>query len=704
MIPTVITFTNKFTVARSLVRVRELLIIANSPQLRDRGVLWFKKNTKNIQHAQHFSAFWKRNSITIYEHEHTPLSSIINRLEALGYARTKKPHSKGSFSVQGGLVHVAPTNTNTAYVIEFLQNSIYAIWKGQRALRKERIENKMSLITLLRDGDYVVHKDHGIGIWRGIVEERQRTYFLIEYAGPKHAKTSFDTLLVPLNQESKISPYIGFRSPFMNRLGTPLWKNTLKKTKQDSIKFAHELLELFARRSLVKRQPYTIFRDADDTLTDSFEHEMTNAQKEALEEVFRSLLSDRPMDHLLMGDVGFGKTEVAIRIALQVILAGKQVAVLVPTTILADQHVATFSARLNKFPIIIGKLSRLETRKSIKDTLKKLKEGLVDIVIGTHRLLSNDVHFHTLGLLIIDEEQRFGVKAKEKLKHIKKESVQKQLDNARSANQQSFNQSLGGVDVLTLSATPLPRTLHLALSKLKNISVIDEAPQGRIAPRTFVLPYNEQFVKEAIQLELQRKGQVYFLANRIRTIPDLLQGLQKLLGGVRFGVLHGKLPETKVIKTMRDFRNKNIDVLISTTMIENGIDLLNANTLIVHDATKLGLAEAHQLRGRIGRGLKNSYAYFCFPAHLKHIVGDQLHFKKTFFSGEKTKAAQRLETLLNTQFLGSGETIARRDLEMRGVGNILGKEQAGNAYKVGMNLYCEILAEAMEELKQKTFP
>jgi len=418
--------------------------------------------------------------------------------------------------------------------------------------------------------------------------------------------------------------------------------------------------KIFAKRKISARLPYAAHHELEDELVANFQYEYTLDQKKAVEEIFSDMSKDVPMDRVLVGDVGFGKTELAVAAAFRAVLAGKQVAIMAPTTILADQHFELFKKRLELFGVNAARFTRLENSEKIKEILKKIEDGRMDIVIGTHKILGRGVNFKNLGLLIIDEEQKFGVAQKEK-----------------------FKKENPALDILTLSATPIPRTLQLALSGIRAISEISTPPEGRMKIETFVLPKNKKLIKEAVSHELKRKGQIYFLANRIHKIPALLEEIKILKTGANMGVLHGKMPEAKIIKTMHDFREGNLDLLVSTTIIENGLDLSNVNTLIVEDSTKLGLSQAHQLRGRIGRGDKEAFAYFLFTAQKL-----------------KEKAAERLEALEKYSWLGAGLEIAKKDLEIRGAGNILGRAQSGIAFRIGLNLYFELLEEAIGELKR----
>jgi len=443
-------------------------------------------------------------------------------------------------------------------------------------------------------------------------------------------------------------------------LGSSLWQRVKRKVKTDTEKLAKELLEIYAKREIATRPPYLPEDEIDFQLASSFQYEETPDQIETIEDIKKDLEKEEPMDRLLCGDVGFGKTEVALRAMAKAIKSGYQAAMICPTTILANQHFQNFKGRVKNLPIKIALLSRLQSKKEQKEIIENLKTGKIDITIGTHRILSSDVEFKNLGLLIIDDEQRFGVRQKEKLKKIR-----------------------ASLDVLSLSATPIPRTLYLALSSLKDISLIQTPPVGRLPVKTFISPFKEKLIKEAIEKEIARSGQVYYLHNRVETIEVARKFLENLISEAKFGIAHGRLKEKELVKVMEDFQNKKIDVLIATTIIENGLDLPNVNTLIVADSTRLGLAEAYQIRGRIGRSHIQAFAYFFYGSHLSE------------------KAKMRLDALKEAEELGSGYKIALKDLEIRGAGNILGKEQSGNINRVGLNLYCQMLSEAIEKLKAR---
>ncbi|MEW6408029.1 MAG: DEAD/DEAH box helicase [Patescibacteria group bacterium] len=576
-----------------------------------------------------------------------------------------------------------------------------------------------AFISQLKAGDYIVHIDHGIGKFVGMakrkIEEIEREFFILEYADK-------DKLYLPCDCADKIAKYIGKTHPPIYRLHGVLWNAVKQRVKKDTEKLARELLSLYAKREISSGFVFSRDTLAQKELEDSFEYEETEDQLRVLNEIKKDMegnqkssvekllspffygnenlgnlsrnLIKKPMDRLICGDVGFGKTELALRTAFKATQDKKQVALLCPTTILAQQHFNTFKSRLRKFPTEIAVLSRFKTLRQQKETIEKLAQGQIDIIIGTHRLLSSDVKFYDLGLLILDEEQRFGVKQKEKIKKMRE-----------------------NIDVLTLSATPIPRTLHLSLSGLRDISTLTMPLPGRLPVETFILPYEDKIICQAIKQEIKRRGQVYFLHNRVQTIEIMVQKLKKLLPRVKFAIAHGQMKETKLAKIMSDFYHQKFDVLICSSIIENGLDLPNVNTLIVDNATRFGLADLYQLRGRIGRSTKKAYAYFFYPAPLnyyqekketktyKKAKNKDLNYKSNLWYGAghsqnlKERAKKRLQALLEAKELGSGFQIAQRDLEIRGAGNIVGKEQSGNMKAVGLSLFCRLLAQAVEEIK-----
>ncbi|TSC71543.1 MAG: transcription-repair coupling factor (superfamily II helicase) [Parcubacteria group bacterium Gr01-1014_70] len=651
---------------------REQLLIAGlHPQLLEKSAVWFEKQKREILRARLITPFWQHITTVVEPGMHTKLSEFLRQLYELGYARAQTVYHPGEYAAQGGEVTIYPINEKAAWRIAFLGNHIESIEQLDAAeqpqeytgIQKEFLERNR--LGLLKNGDFVVHADHGIGTFRGFKSSPQAggtQYIVIEYAKP-HADAPPDTLLVPEHLAKKVTPYVGFRIPRIHRLGTPLWNHIKNKAKEDIIKFAKELLETYAKREVAERSGYEPHADLEQSLALSFVYEETPDQTRAVSDVLTDMEAAVPMDRVILADVGFGKTEVAIRAAFRAVLNGRQTALLCPTTILADQHFETFKERFSTLPVSIARLSRLESPAAVSHAIQNLKQGKTDIVIGTHRLLSKDISFHNLGLLIVDEEQRFGVKQKEHIRALQ-----------------------SGVDVLTLSATPIPRTLHFALSGLRPMSVIATPPKNRIAPKTFVLPFGKRVIKNAIEAELARGGQIYVLCNRIGKMPMMRDFIQEMHPRARIAAIHGRMNEAELTRVMHQFRQGLLDILIATTIIENGLDISNANTLIVEDATRIGLAQAHQLRGRIGRGNVQSYAFFLYPSRAL-----------------KEKAKQRLDALFQSQYLGAGQDIAYRDMEIRGAGNILGRDQSGRVNQIGLNLYCQMLAEAVEQLQRSSF-
>ena len=508
-------------------------------------------------------------------------------------------------------------------------------------------------------GDYVVHVDYGIARFAGLVhrsiEDVNRDFLLLEYADE-------DELFVPVHQADRISLYVGpdNRQPKRSRLGSVDWKNKRNRTRQAVKEIAYDLLRLYAIRQTVKGFGFQKDGEWQVELEASFPFIETNDQARAIVEVKRDMERKRPMDRLLCGDVGYGKTEVALRSAFKAVMDNKQVAMLVPTTVLAQQHFETFKSRLAPFPVQIEMLSRFRTPSEQAKILLQLEVGEVDVVIGTHRLLQSDVIFKDLGLLIIDEEQRFGVTHKEFFKKMRQE-----------------------IDVLTLTATPIPRTLYMALSGVRDISVINSPPAERLPILTFTGPYDENVVRKAIIREIDRGGQVFFVHNRIQSIQIVANHLQKIVPEAKIGIAHGQMHEKTLAHVMSMFTSGEIDILLSTSIIESGLDIPNANTLILDRADTFGLAQLYQLRGRVGRGSSRAYAYF-------------FHSKKKMPTPE---GLERLELIAENTQLGAGYSIAMRDLEMRGAGDLLGTIQHGYIASVGFHLYTRLLAEAVQQLK-----
>lgn len=527
--------------------------------------------------------------------------------------------------------------------------------KGRARFGKEGI--KLSDFGELAVGDYVVHINHGIGRYLGLkkleINGAEREYLEIEYADQ-------DRLFVPTDQLGLIQKYIGLEEnpPRINRLGGGDWQK-VKSRVQESIKeMADKLLALYADRFMAKGYAFSSDTVWQKEFEDAFFYEETPDQLRAVMEIKKDMESERPMDRLLCGDVGYGKTEVAMRAAFKAVTDGKQVAVLVPTTILAQQHYQTFIQRFSGYPVHIGLLSRFQSPSEQEKVVKGLKDGTIDLVIGTHRLLSKDVSFKDLGLLIVDEEQKFGVIHKERLKELKK-----------------------NVDALTITATPIPRTLHMSLIGIRDISVIETPPEDRFPVKTYVIEFNEEVIAEAIRRELDRGGQVFFVYNRVQTIDQMAGYLQQLIPEARVDIAHGQMSEDQLEEIMLSFYEGASDILVCTTIIENGLDIPNVNTIIVYDADRLGLAQLYQLRGRVGRSNRVAYAYFTFrkDKNLSEV------------------AEKRLATIRDFTDLGSGFKIAQRDLEIRGAGNLLGAEQHGHIAAIGFDLYCRLLEEAIKE-------
>jgi transcription-repair coupling factor (superfamily II helicase) len=511
----------------------------------------------------------------------------------------------------------------------------------------------------LQAGDFVVHVDYGIGRFIGLkkiaVGGGETECLSLRYQGN-------DRIFVPLDQMPLVEKYIGKEGivPTLDRLGSAKWQRTKAKTKKALEEIARDMLRVYAEREVAEREPFGADTPWQKELEAAFPFEETPHQLRAAEEIKRDMESSRPMDRLICGDVGFGKTEVAIRAAFKAVNHGKQVAVLVPTTILALQHYKTFSERLAPFPVRVAMLSRFKTPAEQRLVVEGIRAGTVDVVIGTHRLLSKDVVYRNVGLLIVDEEHRFGVRSKEKIKRIKQ-----------------------SVDVLSMTATPIPRTLYMSLAGLRPISVIDTPPRNRHPIRTEVTAFDEGTIVQAISNEVSRGGQVYFLHNRVASIRSMQAFLEKLMPRVRFGVAHGQMTERDLEKTIVAFLNGEYDVLLSTTIIESGLDFPNVNTIVINRADRFGLADLYQLRGRVGRRERQAFAYLLVPRN----------FSVT------ERATRRLRAMEDFVELGSGYRLAMRDLEIRGAGNILGTQQHGQLVAVGFDLYCKMLKEAVEDLR-----
>lgn len=533
---------------------------------------------------------------------------------------------------------------------------------GRQKKRPRARISKERQITYFRDiniGDYVVHVNHGIGKYIGVetldVGGVHKDYLLIKYAGE-------DKLYVPTDQVQLLQKYIGAEgeAPRLSKMGGSDWLKAKTRAKAAVVDLAKELVALYAERQIAPGFAFDSDTPWQKEFEDAFPFEETPDQLTALAEIKVDMEKPRPMDRLLCGDVGFGKTEVAIRAAFKAVMANKQVAVLVPTTVLAQQHFQTFSQRFGGFGPTVDMVSRFRTHKEQRETLLKVAEGKVDILIGTHRILNSDVTFKDLGLLIVDEEQRFGVAQKEKLKKWSSH-----------------------IDVLTLSATPIPRTLHMSLVGARDMSVIETPPEERYPVQTYVVEYSDEIIREAIKRELKRGGQVYFVYNRVQTIDKMAEHLADMLPDARIKTAHGQMPEDILEQVMLDFYEGEDDVLVCTSIIENGLDVSNANTIIVYDADRFGLSQLYQMRGRVGRSRRMAFAYFTYR---RDKVLTEV-------------AEKRLQAIKEFAELGAGFKIAMRDLEIRGAGNLLGPQQHGHIVSVGFEMYCRLLDEAVEEIK-----
>lgn len=521
--------------------------------------------------------------------------------------------------------------------------------------KPEYIEN----INDIKPGEYVVHTIHGLGVYKGLskqeIDGQLKDYLTIEYANK-------DRLHIPAEQINLLCRYrgSGTAKPKLSRMGGKDWESTKAKVKKAVEVVAYDLLRLYARRKMQEGIQFLPDTTWQIEMEEAFEFVETPDQLKAISQVKSDMESEQPMDRLICGDVGFGKTEVAMRAIFKAVTSGKQVAVVVPTTILALQHFQTISERFKPFGVGVELLSRFRTAKEQKETIKNLASGKCDVVIGTHRLLQEGIVFKDLGLLVIDEEHRFGVRHKEKLKQLRE-----------------------NIDILSMSATPIPRTLYMSLSGIKDMSVINTPPKNRLPIKTFVGEWNENMVKNAINHEIDREGQVFYLYNRVETIQEFKNQLQKIVPNARIAIGHGQMDEKALEQVIVDFANQEYDILLATTIIENGIDIPNANTMIIHDADRFGLAQLYQLRGRVGRSQRQAYCY-CFYKKSKEITKDAVH---------------RLKAIKEFTTLGSGYQIAMRDVEIRGVGNILGTKQHGHMINVGFDTYCELLEETVQELQ-----
>jgi transcription-repair coupling factor (superfamily II helicase) len=576
---------------------------------------------------------------------HTSPASQIEQIPPLGSITVLQGSLDGGWLLDDRLTLITD--------VEF-----FGFVKQPRAGKKRPIPHQWFL-PQLAPGDYVVHVDHGIARFHGLArmssDGMEREYLVLEYAAG-------DKLYVPTERIDRVSRYIGAgdQAPHLSRLRTPEWQRTKKRVKESVAEIARELLDLYAAREVAPGFAFSADSLWQQELEASFPYMETPDQIEAIMTVKEDMEKAKPMDRLICGDVGYGKTEIALRAAFKAVMNNKQVAVLVPTTVLAQQHFITFTERLQTFPLRVEMLSRFCPPEKEREILEGLANGTVDVCIGTHRLLQKDVTFKDLGVVIIDEEQQFGVVQKEKLKQIRKE-----------------------VDTLALSATPIPRTLHMSLTGIRDMSIVETPPEERLSVQTYVGFYDGTLVRQVVLRELERNGQVFFVHNRVQSIAWAASKLQDLVPEARIAIAHGRMPEEQLEKVMADFIAGRYDILVTTTIIQLGLDMPNVNTLIIDQADRFGLAQLYQLRGRVGRGINQAYAYFFFDE------GKQL----------TPQAYKRLRTIFEATELGSGFGIAMKDLEIRGAGNLLGVKQSGHIAALGFDLYCQLLAEAVEELK-----
>ncbi len=571
----------------------------------------------------------------------------------------REPEPPGSLViVQGTLRHGWQFDRPDGALLLLTDSELFGFTKQRRQPRRTT-GGREAFLSELSPGDYVVHVEHGIARFAGLTRRTfdgvEREYLELHYA-------EGDRLFVPADQLDRVSRYVGpadYR-PQLTRLGSGDWARTKERVRRAVTDLAQELLQLYAAREVLPGHAFSPDTAWQQELEASFPYVETPDQLTALREIKADMERPRPMDRIVVGDVGYGKTELAVRAAFKAVMDGKQVAVLVPTTVLAQQHYQTFTERMSGFPVRIEVLSRFRSEREQRRIVADLAAGRIDILIGTHRILQADVRFKDLGLVIIDEEQRFGVVHKERLKELRRE-----------------------VDVLTLSATPIPRTLHMSLSGIRDMSTLETAPEERLPIKTFVTEFDERLVREAILRELDRGGQVYFVHNRVYNIDLVAERLRRLVPEAEIAVAHGQMPEDMLEQVMLDFQQGAYDVLVCTTIIESGLDIPNVNTIIINQADKLGLAQLYQLRGRVGRGAHRAYAYLLYDRH--HALSEP--------------AQKRLQAIFEASELGAGFQIALRDLEIRGAGNLLGAEQSGHMGAVGYELYSQMLADAVRRMR-----
>lgn len=634
-------------------------------------------------------------TIEFYTGKEVDFDSLAKNLAHFGYQRQQKIACEGDFAIRGSVIDIFPLHFSLPIRMELANNMVESIHAFDPSAGTRLEPHRMAIILPIKEGrshrtrhwhrqlteqitqefetpidpfvdidsgDLVVHVLHGISRYRGIKalknkEGKPEDHLILEFADK-------NLLYVPMRDLHLIQRYVAFGKlrPQLSKLGSKSWEKLKERTKRGVVSFAAELLNMQAKRQALEGFRFNKDSEWQKKLEDEFPYDETPDQEKALKDVKEDMESLIPMDRLLCGDVGYGKTEVALRAAFKAVMNGKQVAILVPTTVLAEQHYDTFRERMKTFPVRIGMLSRFQTKSEIDAVVKAVADGSCDLVIGTHRLLSPDVSFKDLGLVIIDEEQRFGVRHKEYLKKLRLL-----------------------VDVLTLTATPIPRTLYMSIVGAKDMSTINTPPRDRKPIETIVTEGGDRVIQEAITKELARKGQVFFIHNRVENIAAVAKKVQELAPSARVGMGHGQMPAKALEHVMKQFIHGELDVLVSTTIVESGIDIPNANTLIVNRADRFGLSELYQLRGRVGRFNRKAYAYMLVP-------------KSVTLTEDSRK---RLEAIEKFTYLGSGFNVAMEDLEIRGAGNILGTEQSGYISNIGFDLYCRMLRETIQTLRNK---
>ena len=637
----------------------------------------FEEFTPTRNYGGHLKVFLRElqgllrdgHGVAIVSHQASRLSELLQELDIIAPVTDGIPQTPPSSSMtlvqgslsEGWILKTAEEAPDSSLVL-FTDKEIFGVTKQRREVKRRPVHRE-AFASDISVGDYAVHVDHGIGRFIGVTtmkrEGAEREYLTLEYAD--EAK-----LYVPNDHVDRVSPYVGpsDKAPRLTRLGGMEWAKAKRRVKESAEEVAKELLTLYSKREAKSGYAFSPDTEWQHELEASFPYMETPDQLETIQQMKIDMEQPRPMDRLVCGDVGYGKTEVALRAAFKAVMDGKQVAVLVPTTVLAQQHIQTFKDRLKAFPVRVEALSRFLTDKGQKDVVEGLKSGSVDICIGTHRLVQKDVKFKDLGLVIIDEEQRFGVNHKETLKRMKEE-----------------------VDVLNLSATPIPRTLHMSLIGVRDMSTMETPPEERLPIKTYVQQYDAEVVREAILREMDRGGQVFLVHNRVQDIDAVAERVRRLVPNADIAVAHGQMPEHHLEEVMVEFAGGQYDVLVCTTIIESGLDMPNVNTIIIHQAENMGLSQLYQLRGRVGRGVDRAYAYFLFNS----------------FKALSEVAEKRLKAIQAATELGAGFRIAMKDLEIRGAGNLLGVEQSGHIASVGFDLYSSMLARAVEELREQGY-